>query len=130
MNGYSNFNVSKSAIHKWVKQFKNNSSLIFNDSSISQNNKKKSTEVHIAKYCRDHSSTSTIGIVPANFDVLRLLLRQFNSNTYLTLILCGLNVRWFKNMTLFNCRINKLVQPVGSAPLKGAKSGVFKARIQ
>lgn len=35
------FNVSKAAVHKWVKQFKNNSSLIFNDSSISQNNKKK-----------------------------------------------------------------------------------------
>lgn len=40
----SNFNVSKSAIHKWVKQFKNNSSLIFNDSSLSGNNKKKKEE--------------------------------------------------------------------------------------
>ena len=36
----SEFNVSKATVHKWVKQFKDNSSLIFNDSSISQNNKK------------------------------------------------------------------------------------------
>jgi len=37
----SEFNASKTTVHKWVKQFKDNSSLIFNDSSISQNNKKK-----------------------------------------------------------------------------------------
>ncbi len=37
----SDFNVSKATVHKWVKQFKDNSSLIFNDSSVSQNNKKK-----------------------------------------------------------------------------------------
>lgn len=37
----SEFNVSKATVHKWVKQFKDNSSLIFNDSSLSQSNKKK-----------------------------------------------------------------------------------------
>jgi transposase len=37
----SEFNVSKATIHKWVKQFKDNSSLIFNDSAISQGNRKK-----------------------------------------------------------------------------------------
>jgi len=41
------FNVSKSAIHKWVKQFKNNSSLIFNESNLSGNSKKKKKEEKI-----------------------------------------------------------------------------------
>ena len=34
----SDFNVSKTTVHKCIKQFKDNSSLIFNDSSISQRN--------------------------------------------------------------------------------------------
>lgn len=37
----SEFNVSKATVHKWVKQFKDNSALIFNDSTISQGNRKK-----------------------------------------------------------------------------------------
>ena len=37
----SEFNIAKATIHKWVKQFKDNSSLIFSDSSLSKNNKKK-----------------------------------------------------------------------------------------
>lgn len=37
----SEFGIAKATIHKWVKQFKDNSSLIFNDSSLSQTNKKK-----------------------------------------------------------------------------------------
>ena len=37
----SEFNIAKATIHKWVKQFKDNSSLIFNDSVLSQSNKKK-----------------------------------------------------------------------------------------
>ena len=39
------FNVSKSAIHKWVKQFKNNSSLIFNESNLSSSKKKKEEKI-------------------------------------------------------------------------------------
>ena len=34
------FNISRSALNKWVKQFRENSSLIFNE-SLSGNNKKR-----------------------------------------------------------------------------------------
>jgi transposase len=37
----SEFNISKATIHKWVKQFKDNSSIIFNDSTLSAGNKQK-----------------------------------------------------------------------------------------
>lgn len=35
------FNVSKATVHKWANQFKGNSSLIFNESSLSKGNNKK-----------------------------------------------------------------------------------------
>jgi transposase len=40
----SEYNISKATIHKWVKQFKDNSSLIFNNPSISTNCKIKKLE--------------------------------------------------------------------------------------
>jgi transposase len=38
------FNIAKATVHKWVKQFKDNSSSIFSDSSLSSNNQKKKEE--------------------------------------------------------------------------------------
>jgi len=35
------FNVSKATVHKWVNQFKANSSLIFNESALTKDNDRK-----------------------------------------------------------------------------------------
>ena len=37
----SEFNVSKATVHKWVKQFKDNSSLIFNQSNVTSKKDQK-----------------------------------------------------------------------------------------
>jgi transposase-like protein len=44
------FNVSKATVHKWVNQFKGNSSLIFNESSLTKDTerKKKLAEKEVA----------------------------------------------------------------------------------
>lgn len=39
------FNVSKATVHKWANQFKGNSSLIFNESSLSKGNDKKKKDL-------------------------------------------------------------------------------------
>ena len=38
------FGIAKATVHKWVKQFKDNSSLIFSESSLSGDSKKKKEE--------------------------------------------------------------------------------------
>lgn len=38
------FGVSKATLHKWVKQFKENSSLIFSESSLSKEKKQKKSQ--------------------------------------------------------------------------------------
>jgi transposase len=65
----SDFNVSKATVHKWVKQFKDNSALIFNDSSVSQGNKqKKLAEKEISNLY------STIGQLTVERDFLKKVL--------------------------------------------------------
>lgn len=64
------FSVSKAALHKWVKQFKDNSSLIFNESSLSKagNKEKKLAEKEMTKLY------STIGKLTVERDFLKKVL--------------------------------------------------------
>lgn len=58
------------AIHKWVKQFKNNSSLIFNESNLSKNNKRSD----IAKEKEVSNLYSKIGQLTVEQDFLKKVL--------------------------------------------------------